>query len=278
LGTANLCSQYGIANTNVLTNNESTEILNHAIHKGINEFDTSPSYGNAESIVGGFLADSKQVALTTKIPRMKEYTLVDVNASLDKSLEKLRRKRVENLLFHDPEIHLNRHLGEINERLLTSGKVTRLGFSSYNLESILIAKDLYPEWSVFQVSENIADRRLVFSTELADLASKGNRLTIRSVFLQGLLLMKPDLIPMKFGGLVAFVRALQSLAINSEASAVDLCLSYASQIPWNSGTLVGVASTEQLDQILTYKSIEIDFKALPKVDELLLDPRNWNNA
>ena len=58
LGTAQLGFDYGIVNVGGKPNlDKSFEILKTAINAGINCFDTAPSYGDSEEIIGSFVAD-----------------------------------------------------------------------------------------------------------------------------------------------------------------------------------------------------------------------------
>jgi aryl-alcohol dehydrogenase-like predicted oxidoreductase len=145
------------------------------------------------------------------------------------------------------------------------------------MTSLLQAKEIFPELSVFQVPENICDRRLIDSRVLLDLNAEGDRVIVRSVFLQGLLLMPLDKIPTKLDGAYDILSQLRDFAAECGVTVLDLCLGYAKSIPWASGIVIGVVNAQQIIQV-----VESEFQ-LPicwesKIGSLpanVLDPRKW---
>ena len=111
LGTAQLGSNYGIANNSgVPSDNEVGAILARAADAGITSIDTASVYGASEERIGRFLpanfADRIQVA--TKLDTLADVP-VDatakavrnaVDASVFRSLHRLRRRRLDTLLLH----------------------------------------------------------------------------------------------------------------------------------------------------------------------------------
>jgi aryl-alcohol dehydrogenase-like predicted oxidoreductase len=275
LGTANLGSKYGVSNSADFNETVSKQILQHALSAGIDTFDTAAAYGVAEELLGKTLKPGSDTKVITKIPTQEEYSFEYVSYCLENSLSKLKRKSVYGLMFHDPDILKKPEIREISKRLIGAGKVQEIGFSAYSLEAVLETKAIYPDWTIFQVPENILDRRLLNSTELAEMASSKNSIYVRSVFLQGLLLMSPQEIPFKFKRYEDILLALHNLAERLSVNVLDLCLSYVTNIPWNSGTIVAAGSINQLDEILNYKKIEIDFTELESLPSDVLDPRKW---
>ena len=86
---------------------ERVAIIRHAYESGIRYFDTSPNYGESESLLGEALHDVRdQIYLATKVgvPRRDNAILKpeQVRASLEKSLEVLRTDRVDCVQIHGP--------------------------------------------------------------------------------------------------------------------------------------------------------------------------------
>jgi aryl-alcohol dehydrogenase-like predicted oxidoreductase len=80
-------------------------MIRHAFESGIRYFDTSPNYGESESLLGEALHDVRdQVYLATKVgvPRSDDAILEpgQVRASLEKSLEVLRTDHVDCVQIH----------------------------------------------------------------------------------------------------------------------------------------------------------------------------------
>lgn len=275
LGTANLGFDYGITNSKQYSQQISRNILRHAASRGINTFDTAAEYGKAEQLLGLTIGSNINSRIITKIPTRESYTYEYVLQSLESSLEKLKQKKIFGLMFHDPEIHKKKELREISKKLLNTGKIDHLGFSAYELDSVLTAKGMNPEWTIFQVPENILDRRLINSSELVEMANAGNYFYVRSVFLQGLLLKNANELPEKFKKYKNIFGGLQMMADDLGVRSLDLCLSYISEIAWSSGNIIAAASLLQLDEILDSKILKMKFDNLESLPKCVLDPRYW---
>ena len=276
LGTANLGFMYGVNNTKQYSRELSKNVLQYALSRGITTVDTAAEYGNAEELIGETINSFADSKIITKIPSRESYTYEYVSTCLDSSLVKLRRSYIHGLMFHDPDIHMKREITEISKRLLGSGKVEHIGFSAYSIDAVQDAKTMNPDWTIFQVPENILDRRLYDSNELVEMVNSGNFLFVRSIFLQGLLLLDSNELPDRFRKYRGIFRSLQLLAENLGVSALDLCLSYASKISWSSGSIVAADSIRQLDQILDFTRVETEFEKLERLPGIVLDTRRWD--
>ena len=276
LGTANLGMQYGITNTNGFNPIDSRKIIDSALKQGIHTFDTSPDYGIAESILGEIRQNDTSLKVITKIPRMSSYSFENVHSSLKESAAKIGSQTFDGVLFHDPEAHKVKKLNKISKQIIETGITRRIGFSVYSLGDLVQGKSNNPIWNLFQISENIIDRRKIDSPELMAMYRSGDTFHVRSAFLQGLLLLSEHEIISKFRDISSTVCKLQKIAKNHEVTVLDLCLSYVNRIPWSSSTIIGAASEFQLASILNYSDIDLKFEDLPILSPFLLDPRNWN--
>lgn len=276
LGTANLGAAYGINNKEKYDEDLSRDVINHALTRGIHMFDTAAEYGNAEELLGATIKSGANYRIVTKIPSRDFYTFEYVSECLKYSLEKLKQKKIYGLMFHDPAIHEKEEIREISKRLLDTGEIEHLGFSAYSLEALLVAKQKNPCWTIFQVPENILDRRLINSIELAEMSNAKNMIYVRSIFLQGLLLSESTELPIKFRPYEHVFRELHLVANKLGVNSLDLCVSYASSISWSSGTVIAAASTVQLDEILDFRLLKIDFDKFAQLPDYVLDPRRWN--
>ena len=276
LGTANLGAAYGINNQEKYDEGLSRNVISHALTRGILMFDTAAEYGKAEELLGATIKSGANHEIVTKIPSRESYTYEYVSKCLQFSLDKLKQKRIYGLMFHDPEIHKKNEIREISKRLLDSGKIEHLGFSAYSLDALIVAKQKNPTWTIFQVPENILDRRLINSNELAEMASSKNLIYVRSIFLQGLLLSGSTELPIKFKQYENAFRELHVVAEKLGVNSLDLCVSYASSISWSSGIVIAAASTVQLDEILDFRFFKTDFDQFAKLPDHILDPRRWN--
>jgi aryl-alcohol dehydrogenase-like predicted oxidoreductase len=276
LGTANLGSRYGISNVNHYDRDLSRRVINHALIRDIDTFDTAAEYGFAEELIGELAHLNPETKTITKIPVQENYTYEYVINCLESSLDKLKQEKIYGLMFHDPDIGKKKEIPEISKKLLDTGKLEHLGFSAYKVEALLDAKEMNPNWTIFQVPENILDRRLKNSLEMIDMAKSSNVIFVRSIFLQGLLLIESTNLPGKFQKYEKIFREFQLFAENMGVNTLDLCLSYASEISWSSGNIVAAASISQLDEILDFNFVDIEFDKLESLPEKVLDPRRWD--
>ena len=109
------------------------------------------------------------------------------------------------------------------------------------------------------------------------MADSGCAIQIRSVFLQGLLLMNPDELPSKLQMTKLQISRLGKFAEDEGFTILQLCLSYAIQIRWADSIVVGANSISQLVEILTASknSVDIDWEQFDIIPEPWIDPRNW---
>lgn len=281
LGTATFGTGYGVANGGKTLEKETVrEIIVTAQELGINEFDTAPTYGTAEIQLGDFLSHSSQPKISSKISKENANSVKLMLASVKETLLRVKVKKLENLYLHDPDALSGTHSSETIaglKEIIELGLVNRVGVSVYSLQALLRTKELFPGLTVFQVPENICDRRLLNSTELAELKNEGNQFIIRSIFLQGLLLMPPLEIPTKLRQARSTVLQLRTLADSNDALPLDLCLAYGQTIPWASGVIVGAADSSQFRQTIKSKvKLPTDWQSI--IDALpmdVLDPRKW---
>ena len=277
LGTANLVTKYGIANQNEMSNLEAELLINHSIKSGIRSFDTAPSYGNAEEILGGILVKNLDIRVYTKFSSNSDIDLKSAIKSIEESREKLRIKQIYCVLFHNPNAHLDKNFRNLVLLILERGLAQKVGISCYDKAQVISAKSLCPELTVFQLPENIANRKYFDSSELLNLSKSGNEILVRSIFLQGLLLMDPLNLNRKFDDAAEAIRKLSRIADEYQISISDLCMSYAISIPWATSILVSAANISQLDQITNFKKVELNFDNFPIISNKILDPRNWDN-
>jgi aryl-alcohol dehydrogenase-like predicted oxidoreductase len=280
LGTATFGTRYGIANSgNTMNELETLEILQEAKHLGITHLDTAPVYGPAQEIIGKFHSQESAFEVISKISDVHDFSSQKLIKELKESITKLGITKFSAILFHKTELLAEYPARVINEtinRILNAGLVERFGVSVYEEEEICFVSKNFPEITIFQVPENIMDRRLLRSDLVTRLASQGSIFHIRSVFLQGLLLMKSDdassvQAAARFGlGKLDEYSKLQGISV------LDACLNYVSRIEWASGVVVGVNTKEHLREIVDFQRSELAMNCLPDpLSEEILDPRSW---
>jgi aryl-alcohol dehydrogenase-like predicted oxidoreductase len=101
----------------------------------------------------------------------------------------------------------------------------------------------------------------------------------RSLFLQGLLLMAPDILPDNLKGAVPHLTALHIRLAAAGTTPLAAALGFALTRPEIAVALVGVTALEELDDILTAVARPLpalDWQACALKDERILTPSLWN--
>lgn len=281
-GTASFSAGYGVSRGNCdLSREEAVNLIMTARTLGIRDFDTAPVYGRSEEILGDTLGLDEESLVSTKIGFDACQDVQQLHYSIMKSVNLLRVPQIDILYIHDERTLFSKNSEVVIENLeniRSKGVFRKLGASVYSLESLLEIKRRFPSIQVFQVPENICDRRLRESEELLDLSKRNCKFVVRSVFLQGLLLMRPEQIPIKLKAATEAVESLNKFAKKHATSALDLCLAYAQSISWCDKILIGAMSSVQLKEISESRfQLPITWQEeVMKVPHSIVDPRKWS--
>lgn len=278
LGTAQLGTSYGVVSRPgpPLDPGGAGHFLCEAERLGVAAFDTAPSYGAAEDIIGSSAAT---LPIHTKIAVGSS-----ASKSLRSSLSRLGRSSVDVLYLHDPREVLRPRSGIIDDAFAhVGGAVGVVGASVYDTDELLAAVD-DPRIGAVCVPLSFLDRHI--RDQHLDLAARaGMRVYARSVFLQGVILADPAALPTQVTGLRPHVHALCDIARRLGRSRLNLALGWVRSRPSVRGIVVG---TDGLDDLRATVSA---FNAPPlSEDELdlcehlempareLTDPRRWGQV
>jgi aryl-alcohol dehydrogenase-like predicted oxidoreductase len=281
LGTVQFGTSYGIANTHgQVSREETTLILDHAWSAGMDTLDTAIGYGESEQRLGE--AGVKQWQIISKLPDIPK-TCTDVASwvqdSVMDSIRRLRVCRLRGILLHRPK-QLLEPQGEVLYKALVAirrqGKVEKIGISIYSPDEL---DALWPNYSfdLVQAPFNILDRRLVTSGWLTRLKQAGIEVHIRSVFLQGLLLMDLTHRPEKFNRWQPLWDEWHSWLIDHKLTPVQTCLGFVQSQPEISRIVLGVDSLQHLTEIIAASHLDsIAFpESLKCIDKALVNPAEW---
>tara|TARA_Y200000002_G_scaffold366333_1_gene357197 strand:- start:4073 stop:4948 length:876 start_codon:yes stop_codon:yes gene_type:complete len=281
LGTAQFGSSYGISNfSGKVKEAEARKILQLGSNFGINTLDTAIAYGESEEVLGDIGCHGWDII--TKIPeipsdseRLSEW----IYSNIQKSLERLRVHKLYGVLLHHPNQLLSsrgRSIYESLSFLKERGYVENIGISIYNPEQLPKLTENY-DLDIVQCPMNIFDTRMQDSGWLDRLCRDNIEIHARSIFLQGLLLMKPEARPPKLASYSKLWMFWDSWLEDNNLSALDACVNWISGIPELRRILIGVQSSEQLGQILNISGEKLP--SMPTwgnfLDYKLIDPTHW---
>ena len=283
LGSANFDQIYGIKK-NFIKKSEIKKLFDLALINEIKIIDTSPIYKESEKIIG--LLNNNRFKIISKIPKppkniKRENIKKWLKQNVMISLKNLKIKKFECLLLHNANSLLCKNGDEIYKgirNMKISGFTNKIGVSIYDFNVLdKILKKF--KFNLIQVPFNILDQRLVKEGWLKKLKKRKIEVHVRSIFLQGILLLKHNQLPKKLKKLNKKLMIWKNWLEKNKFSSLQVCLSFVLNQNQLDGVVVGYNSASQLNQILKFKKIHNNF-TFPNLnikDKKLIDPRKWLN-
>lgn len=188
-------------------------------------------------------------------------------------------ERLGGLLLHAPMQLLGPNGAAIYaalERLRAAGLTKRIGISVYAPEELEVLIGRF-DFDIVQAPLNILDRRLAASGWLDRLHAAGVEVHVRSLFLQGLLLMPAGQRPEEFSRWKPLWDLWHDWLAASGLTAIQACVAFAGAQPHVDRAVVGVDSLRQLEDILAALSqdrIELP-PELASEEPDLVNPSRW---
>ncbi len=254
LGTVQFGLDYGVANTaGRVTAAEAKAIVEHARASGIDTLDTAVLYGDSEQRLGEIGVNGWQVV--SKLPEMPadcDDPAAWVADSVQRSLRLLRIERLYGLLLHRPGQLLQAGGDRLYRGLVNvkdAGLVRKIGVSVYCPDELDSLHRSY-SFDLVQAPFSVLDQRLLTSGWLSRLSDLGTELHVRSVFLQGLLLMPPGGRPAMFDRWAPVWTDFHRWLDDAHLTAGQACLRFAVGQESISRVVVGVDSRRQLAELL----------------------------
>lgn len=293
LGTVQLGTKYGINNElgRQPTEDESFQVLEHAVLAGIKCFDTASVYGNAEKILGNYGLPSDGVKIISKLrPDVCNNTFTDkgiacaVVKEIRYSLKRLRTNSIYGYMLHRAA---DMQFAEIIDGLLTAksmGLVKKIGVSIYEPEEALaVAND--SRFDIIQIPYNVLDQRLDATDFFQIAKQRGLEVYARSAFLQGLLLMDIENIPSQLAIAVPYIKRFRDIASEYGYNPAEASILYSACHKGIDKIVFGVDTVAQLDENLKimqklegfadcYKELH---GAFINVEKKILVPSLWNS-
>jgi len=202
-----------------------------------------------------------------------------VRASVMGSIERLNVSCLGALLLHHPADLLGTQgeaLYAVMVELKSLGLVRKIGISIYEPDELNALLERMT-FDVVQAPFNILDRRLIDSGWLGRLHDLGVELHVRSVFIQGLLLMPATLRPAKFRRWQPLWNEWDRWLSAHQLTPLEACLRYALSFREIRRVIVGVDTPRQLKEIIAAAAGELPPVpvGLRSTDVALLNPSNW---
>tara|TARA_E500000178_G_scaffold344230_1_gene392132 strand:- start:9459 stop:10814 length:1356 start_codon:yes stop_codon:yes gene_type:complete len=280
LGTAQVGLDYGINNSKGMMNSKNLKaIINYSNLMGIRNIDTAFSYGESESKLGN--VGVKNFKITSKVPHVFSSQKNHIKKFLMTSLKRLKIKKLECLMIHDPYTLKNKgNLMKIfNEmlKLKSINLIQKIGVSITDFSDLDFLIKNSPV-DVIQVPFNILDQRIKKKFFLEKLEKKNIEIEVRSVFLQGLLFKKKSDIKKMFKKSKYNWDKLNFFFKYDKFSKFSYMLNYVYDQKFIKRIVVGFDDVRQLTQLGRVKRFEKKItRRFSCNDEKILNPHLWSN-
>jgi len=294
VGTAQFGLPYGIANRiGQPSFEEVCRILECAIGGGATTLDTAAEYGESEAVLGRALREIGALDRVTIVSKVRHVKHMDreptpgnvrrwIRDSVSSSLSHLGIESLPLCLFHDTsDIAYMDMLLDLKKE----GLVQHVGVSvavPEQMEEVLST----PGVEAIQVAVSMLDQRLLRSGHLARAAAAGLAIFVRSVYLQGLIVMPVEEIIPELQEAVPVLCRLRRIAGEAGLSMPEMALRYGLSLPGVTGVLTGVETVEQMAENIAIAArgplppdlVEEINDAVPDLPETILFPWHWPGA
>ncbi|MBQ4414603.1 MAG: aldo/keto reductase [Methanomicrobium sp.] len=275
---------YGIQGNGQPDLQKAVEILTTAYNAGIVTYDTAAAYGSAEHVLNTFLSqpgiEREKVRIISKTQSADFKIIKDAKCSLNN----IGIDYLDGCLLHDAELVFNEEAVKNLKQLKETGIARKVGISVYTPEQAKKCLD-YDYVDIIQVPYNILDRRLDKCGFFTGAKEKGLDVYVRSVLLQGLLMMNPETLPVHMRFAESYLRKYQNICDKNEIEYFDCAVGYVLEHPDIDYIVFGVDNLTQLKQYINlYSDLgrgklnigEMFGSVFDDVNEKVIMPNLWN--
>lgn len=283
LGTAQFGLDYGLSNkSGMIPDMELNKIFSLAKKFNVKTIDTAVGYGQSEARLGDYgISDFDVITKLSVLPKNIEPSLLEcfIKKEIENSLKRLKTKSLYGLLVHDASDLMGSCGNLLYKSLLDAkkvGLVRKIGISIYDpseLDNIFSKFD----FDIVQSPLNLFDQRLISSGWLERLKTMKKEVHARSIFLQGLLLMKPKSRPAYFDKWEELFCRYDSWLSDMKISNIEASLAFAINTEDLDKIIIGIDSSLQFQEIISLANEEFNFtfNNFSSQDEYLINPFNW---
>ena len=293
IGTAQLGLKYGIANPNLsssISKNDFSKILNLSLKKKIKILDTAESYGNSEKLIGSLLLKKKfknQFNIITKLSDLRfinsKNIYREIYEKINISLNNLKIKKIYGLLIHDIKDLKSKKKDVIFRSLLRlkkEGLVKKIGFSCYKHDDLTYFSSKY-NFDIIQFPFNILDQRLLETKTLKNLKKNKVEIHIRSIFLQGLLLLPQKKIPYNFLKNHNSLKKWHKFLRINNIDPISACLNFIIKNNFYKNVIIGFNEYFHFKDVINKysfikkKKLDLNYNKLKNFNENIINPNKW---
>ena len=283
IGTVQWGQGYGLGSKNgSVPIDDLDRIVKKALEENVSCIDTSQNYGIAESLIGQYVKGA--IPVVTKITVMADKTKLvdayrDLHISINRSKKNLKTKQLESFLVHNPDFLKSNNVQvyiDALKKLKDNNVVKKIGISVYNEQEITSAiKLMSPD--IIQVPINVFDQRLLKNGLLNEIKNNNCEIHARSIFLQGLLLLRCSELNNFFKPIATKIQNWQDFCKKENVSCTTAALNFIKNIDQVDVAIIGINSYQQFEQNLSNYKKDFNFDSSPFAidNDRFIDPRKW---
>jgi len=261
---------------------EVRDILEIAARAGVSAFDLAGRSPQAELDIGAALPQPSPFHVTISTVRAdRGPDLVEAEARA--VLRRLGIDQADCLLVPSASELFGPHglaLWDRLKALKDQGLTRKIGISVFASDDPLgLARRFRPD--VVQAPASLLDQRLLIDGTLAAIAGMGLEVQLRSIFLNGLLLLPPERAPSHLKAATNRIHRARRLIAEGRSDPLQAALGFALTRPEASRVIVGVGSVGELNAVLAAASRpipDLDWDEMAMDDPEALDSRSWAAA
>ena len=288
IGTAQLGMKYGVINNSKkLDLDNFKKILSLSLKNNISIIDTANNYGDSIKKIGHIISKNKfrnKFKIISKISGLRKVNKSNIYShifdNINFSLKKLKVKSLEGILIHDVKDLKSKKSTEIFNSFIKLKKkklVKKIGFSAYKISDVLKYIKKY-NFDFIQFPLNVFDQRILDKKIQKKLRFFKVELHVRSIFLQGLLLLSKKELPNNFKNKRIIKRWHKFLNDNS-LDAITTCINFIKNNNVYSNIIIGFHDYQQFEDVVKNfskkKNIILNFKNLAIKDDNIINPSKW---
>tara|TARA_R110002049_G_scaffold28018_4_gene96646 strand:+ start:62202 stop:63158 length:957 start_codon:yes stop_codon:yes gene_type:complete len=290
---------YGIGikgKADMLTRDESINLLHEAVDRGINFFDTARMYGVSEDIMGQAFKDRRhKVVISSKCVKIRDKSGAlpsakkikeTIERSLNESLNALQTDYLDVYMLHQADLEIldNDEVSQTFLEFKNKGMIRATGASTYSLEETKKTIEV-GNWDVVQLPYNLMNQSQEIHFPLAENNKIG--IMVRSVLFKGILSNKGRCLHPQLKDVEQHLQLYKELCSKLDCDLAGLALKFALSSDQVSSVLVGidriaylkssidVADGNYLGEELLKKARELEYPDVDFLDLVKWERMGW---
>lgn len=294
LGTVQLGMDYGLGEFTAKPSEDyAFEILDCAARHGVSMLDTANNYGTSETVIGRWLrsrGDTADMQVVTKIGPLDHSSSAalreDILRQTRASMENLGVSQLDVLMIHSFEDYDRdkETCREVFREMREMGWYRLSAISAYSRHDYRVLAE--SGFDAVQIPLNVFDWSQIENGGISAMADAGMLIFVRSVFLQGLVFMKPEELDPRMDFCAPYLKRYLALCREFGVSPAALAVSFALSVPGVRSVVLGVQRVEQLEsncelmeQLISLSPAQMDslHAAFRGIDPRVVNPGCWFN-